>query len=196
MIASLNQAPDVTVPATCPRSYAMFEKWDTSVRRDPWLSDRRPSLSPIEKRRRRILYALAHEIEKWKERLIALDEHRFKVEFGKDDVQFINVTSGTVRCVPARASGYAHCSGEGDFGNQRNHCARRAVRGAHLGRVDESRAFARAGPIIGRLERPVDLRRRAARRRATRRRGVQDDDIDLGNTDTVTQRIQLHPSGR
>jgi hypothetical protein len=88
LIASLNQASDVAVPATCPRSYAMFEKWDASVQRDPWLSDRRPSLSPIEKRRRRILCALAHEIENWKGRLIALDEHRFKVEFGKDDSEF------------------------------------------------------------------------------------------------------------
>jgi hypothetical protein len=87
LVASLNHA-EVTVPAMCPRTYPMFEKWDSSVPRDPWLLDRRPSLSPIEKRRRRILYALAHEIEKWKGRLIALDEHRFKVEFGKDDVQF------------------------------------------------------------------------------------------------------------
>jgi|GEM_PF-2230516 len=87
LVTSLNRA-EVTVPATCRRSYAMFEEWDASVRQDPWLSNRRPSLSPIEKRRRRILFALTRQIEKWDGRLISVDQHRFKVEFGKDDVTF------------------------------------------------------------------------------------------------------------
>jgi hypothetical protein len=88
LIAGLNETVEVAVSKTCPRGHPMFEKWDATVRRDPWLTNRRPSLSPIEKRRRRIVFALSREIEKRKGRLTALDKRRFKLEFGKDDVCF------------------------------------------------------------------------------------------------------------
>jgi len=89
LVASLNQRSNVDAPATCPRNHTMFEKWDALDRRfERFQSDRRPSLSAIEKRRRRILYALIREVEGWKGRLISIDQQRFKVEYGKDDVEF------------------------------------------------------------------------------------------------------------
>ena len=87
--SALNQETEIGVPATCPRNYPMFDRWDTADRRAGFsLSDRRPALSDIEKRRRKILYAIIRQIEKWEGRITAVDQHKFKIEIGSNELAF------------------------------------------------------------------------------------------------------------
>ncbi|HXM18299.1 MAG TPA: hypothetical protein VN934_05755 [Candidatus Tumulicola sp.] len=89
MLSAMNQGPEISVPVTYPRAYPMFERWDSADRRaEVSASDRRSALSEIEKRRRRILYAIIQHIEKWKGRIVAVDWYRFKVEIGADELAF------------------------------------------------------------------------------------------------------------
>jgi len=91
MMVSLDEGSEIVVPASCPRAYAMFERWDRVKRQDRFTmseSDRRPSLSAIEKRRRRILYTIIRQIEQWNGRVVAADPDRFKIELGSDELEF------------------------------------------------------------------------------------------------------------
>jgi hypothetical protein len=89
VLVSKVRESEIGVPSTYPRDYPLFQPWDALHRqRSGSLSDRRPALPDLEKRRRRILYTLSREIEKRGGHFTAIDEHRFKIDFDKDDAEF------------------------------------------------------------------------------------------------------------
>lgn len=89
MVSTLNRRALISVAATCPRDYPMFERWDADSRRyDAYPSNRRPSLDEVEKRRRRLLHSLIREVEALHGKIVAKDRQSFKLVFGQDEVHF------------------------------------------------------------------------------------------------------------
>jgi len=79
-IAELRENSEpISVPENLPKHNPIFERWDAEdIRSRGIYAVRRPPLSPVEKRRRRILSSLMREVERWGGHVAAVDRQKFK----------------------------------------------------------------------------------------------------------------------